>query len=163
MDIKKLTSGKKVNFSLDGKILNCTYFGKFDFLYCFDTSVKILPQVTVLNKRTKSATSIVLINFNLLQSYGLSLDEIKAILYHEEGHILSTGQQTKAGLDLEFDADDYALPFVGASTLISALKKTKNIIINESTDKETIPEKLENLAKRIEKISMRAKSSDIEK
>ena len=163
MDIKKLTAGKKVKFLLDEKVLDCIYFGKFDFLYCFDTAATILPQVTVLNEGTKSATSIVIINFNLLQSYGLSLDEIKAILYHEEGHILSTGQQTKTGLDLEFEADDYAISFIGASTLISALKKTKNIIINEATDKEKISEKLENLSKRIEKISTRVKSSDIEK
>lgn len=161
MDIRNLKKGTKVSFSLGETVFNTIYFGKFDFLHCFDTLAKTLPKVTVLNKGTPNATSIVIANFKLLQDYGLSIDEIRAILYHEEGHILSTGQKDKTGLDLEFDADDYAISFLGASIVISALEKTKNIIIGES--KEEIPRKIETLEKRINKIRTIDKKDNIEK
>lgn len=160
MNIKKLNYGEKVRFEIGEEILDSIYVGKFDFLYCFETKIKTLPKVTTLNEKTKEAVSIVIANFEMLKAYGLSDDEIKAILYHEEGHILSVGQRNKNGIELEYDADNYALSFVGTNTLISALEKTKEIVINESKNKQKIPDRILNLEKRIQEVKVKEKKKD---
>lgn len=156
MNIKNYKKGESVRFELGNKNIDANFYGKFDFLYCFDTNVIMLPVVC----SPETGISIVIANFALLQKYGLTNDEIKAILYHEEGHMLSTGQKDKIGLDVEFDADEYALTFVNHATLTSALEKTKEVIVNESTNKEKIPEKLENVNKRIEHIQSRKRCAN---
>ncbi len=152
MDLKNIKKGEKIIFELGEKSIESTYFGRFDFLYCFDTKFKMLPKVTTIDK-----SSIVIMNLELLNKYDFSVDEVNAILYHEVGHIISVNQGKLEGMDLELDADEYAVLKSSQKNVISSLEKTKNVIVNESTNEKVKNDGLEALKKRIENIKIKDK------
>lgn len=145
-DPKNITKGDKVTFSIGSVNIETEYFGRFDFLYCFNTERKMLPKVTNVKEMK---ISIAIINLGLLQQYGFSREEVSAILYHEVGHIISKGQEKLDGIELEIDADKYASSKIGNRTVLSALQKTKSIISQESKSETEKQIGLSNLEKRI--------------
>lgn len=150
MKLKDIEKGKEIIFEIGEKKIDTIYWGRFDFLYCFNTNFKMLPKVTTVDNE-----SIVIINFELLNKYNFLVDDVKAILYHEVGHIISVKQKDLNGIDLEFDADEYSVSMIGKNSVISALNKTKNLIVNEANSKKTKNTGIEELKKRIEKVKVR--------
>ena len=86
----------------------------------------------------------------MLNKYGLTKEEVTAILYHEIGHTISKKQEKLLGIECEFDADEYAISKIGKESLISALEKTK-IIIKEESNKKPNLEDIENRIKNANK------------
>ncbi len=143
MKFDNIKVGDVISFNINGIELRCTYVGRFDFLYLFDTDFKTLPKVTKVQNH-----SIAIANFNLLSRYGMNKEEIRAILYHEVGHMISTNQDKLDGIAAEYDADDYAISIVGKGAVLSALEKTKQIFEFESSSEEKKRRGIAELEKR---------------
>ena len=146
--------GDKIKFNIKNSELVGEYFGRYDFLYCFNTTFKMLPGVAIVDKK-----SVAIINKDLLEKYGFTIEEVQAILEHEIGHIISTKQKNLTGLESEMDADEYAVSKKGADIVIRALEKTKIIQNCEASSKEKRDEAINKINQRIKRI----KEKNIEK
>ena len=143
MKFENIKVGDTIVFDINGTEVKCTYVGRFDFLYLFNTQFKTLPKVTRVQNH-----SIAIVNQELLSQYGITNEEVKAILYHEVGHMISLDQARLSGIDEEYDADDYAISKVGKEAVLSALEKTKRIFEGEASSEEKRQKGLEEIEKR---------------
>lgn len=146
---------KIVKFEMGNNKFEAEYIGRYDFLYLYNMKLKRFPFVCTINGK-----SCAFINIELLSEQNFSLEEIKAILWHEVGHQISTKQEILKGLDKEFDADNYAISKCSSQILISALRKSIQMINNIGSDKgkKGIPE----IQKRIEAIQKITEKEEIE-
>lgn len=143
MNFDKIKEGDTISFNINGAEVECTYIGRFDFLYLFNTQFKTLPKVGKVQNH-----SIAIVNQEILNKYGITKEEAEAILHHEVGHMISPNQARLSGIDAEYDADDYAISKVGRETVLSALEKTKKIFENEASSEEKKRIGLEEIEKR---------------
>ena len=143
MKFENIKVGDTIVFDINGTEVKCTYVGRFDFLYLFNTQFKTLPKVTRVQNH-----SIAIVNQELLSQYGITNEEAKAILYHEVGHMISPNQARLSEIDAECDADDYAISRIGEEVVLSALEKTKRILEGEASSEEKKQKGLEEIEKR---------------
>lgn len=143
MKFENIKVGDTIVFDINGTEVKCTYVGRFDFLYLFNTQFKTLPKVTRVQNH-----SIAIVNQELLSQYSITNEEAKAILYHEVGHMISPNQARLSGIDAECDADDYAISRIGKEVVLSALEKTKSIFEGEASSEEKRQKGLEEIEKR---------------
>lgn len=143
MKFENIKVGDTIVFDINGTEVKCTYVGRFDFLYLFNTQFKTLPKVARVQNH-----SIAIVNQELLSQYGITNEEAKAILYHEVGHMISPNQARLSGIDAECDADDYAISRIGKEVVLSALEKTKRIFEGEASSEEKRQKGLEEIEKR---------------
>lgn len=123
------------------------YIGRYDFLYLYNMKLISFPFVgTISNK------SCAFINVELLNKHGFSLEEMKAILWHEVGHQISRKQEVLEGIEKEFDADNYAISKCDAQTVISALQKSIKMI-NEIGNEKSKKKGIKEIESRIEQIN----------
>ena len=120
MKFENIKVGDTIVFDINGTEVKCTYVGRFDFLYLFNTQFKTLPKVTRVQNH-----SIAIVNQELLSQYGITNEEVKAILYHEVGHMISLDQARLSGIDAEYDAVNGSMYFDG----LEEVKKYTNEII----------------------------------
>lgn len=148
MNLEKIKKGDNITFEYIKddvkKEMPSSYIGKFDFAHLFDTKVLTLPIIYEYNKNP-----VIIINLELLNEYEFDQEEVKAILHHEIGHIISRKQKELEGIDLEFDADDYAVSKTNSKCVISALTKTENIVLDKSSKTN---KSIEDIKQRINKI-----------
>lgn len=147
-------SGNIFKFEMGDTKFEAEYIGRYDFLYLYNMKLKRFPFVCTINGK-----SCAFINIELLSEQGFSLEEIKAILWHEVGHQISTKQEKLQGLDKEFDADNYAISKCSSQVLISALQKSIQMINNIGSEKgkkgiPDIQKRIEEIQKIIEKEEM---------
>ena len=143
MNFDKIKKGDTISVDINGVEVECTYVGRFDFLYLFNTQFKTLPKVARVQNH-----SIAIVNQDLLNKYGMTKEEARAILYHEVGHMISPNQARLDGIDAECDADDYAISKEGKKTVLSALEKTKRIVEGEASSEEKKKKALAEIEKR---------------